>query len=129
MASDLRNGAYLAALLAHHFPKASPGKVADAVVVLQREARRAGARETRRCNEGCDDDKAFEAKHRGAEVRCLDALEAAGVGIPGACEGFHFAWVHLGGDPRGHCGALHIKGADGKRVPGGGFAEDGTPIF
>jgi len=117
--------AELAALLARHYPAATPDRVAFAVLAMQRAARAAKRFAEDRCN--YDLGEAREARRQRRE----DAAEAAVnawlasryLSPASAADEAHEspARLALGGDPRGACGRLHIPGQRGDGW-GDGFA-------
>ena len=132
--------ASLGALLARHYPEATPHSIASVVFAMQRATRTAKKFAEDQCNFDLgdpDDKRSAYARRRRAQdkaefaitERMFDAelivpeyrsTDCRRMGINGLPEA---ARLNLGGDPRGPCGRLIIPG-----VRGDGFG-DGFAIY
>lgn len=131
MAVDIERTGKLCAILARRFPDAAPHLLARAVVKAQRAGRSAKAAEERACNVSFPSDEAAEAfqlslKRKAARTLAMLAEACAGPDQPPA-EGLS---VTMGGDCRGPCAWLRVRGTDGEWMQGDGWdSEAGFPLY
>lgn len=108
-------GAYLAALLVHHYPASDPYQVSGAVAVMQMATHASKAWELKCCNDRMTEKREAAGEARIArlqgQVNGLLADAGCSVNNPIACGK---ATVRLGGDCRGPCGVLIILGSGGE---------------
>jgi hypothetical protein len=129
---DPKRTGELCAILARRFPDAFPHILAGAVVKAQRAGLSAKAAETYAANTGHASEEAadkFLAAMRRKAGRITAALAQACAGSQDNPPVAGVLMVSLGGDPRGPCGWLRIRGADGEWMRGDGWDSDaGFPL-
>lgn len=128
--------AFLAALLARHYPLAGSHAIGLVVADIQASTRRAKAFSEAWCSYDLgdvDDPKSRAGRKKKAEAkdadRINDTLRHPKLYAPGPYRGAFDpvpgpAYITLGGDPRGPCGRLHLL----PDLPGDGFG-DGYAIW
>lgn len=116
--------AYLAALLARHYPDAKPHVIGRVVYEMQAAARAAKGWETKRCNVPMSERQEDAGRKRidkmestvNDDLAKLPRWSDENNGKPDApCT------ITLGGDPRGPCARLHVPDESGDGF-GDGFA-------
>jgi hypothetical protein len=131
MAIDAERTGELCAILARRFPRAFPPRLARAVVAAQKAALRAKAMETRRCNVPMSEEEGERAQRsmgRSAHKVTMALAEACDIDF--SDPGVPVLAVVLGGDPRGACGYLRIRGACGGWARSDGWdPESGFPLY
>jgi hypothetical protein len=119
--------ATLAAILARHYPDATPHRVALAVDAMQRATRSARNFETNRCNYPMTEAQEARGQNRTAKAQAAINATLGDFTLYPAANPHRFpehvspATVSLGGDCRGPCGSLVVPGLRGDGW-GDGFA-------
>jgi hypothetical protein len=127
MSFDPARTAYLAATLAKRFPDCVPHMMAVAIVRLQRMALSAKAAAAKQCNVPMS-----EAEIDRADKRIANRAARIEAELMAACDApaDTLAVVAGGGDPRGPCAFLRIRGTDGAWMRGDGWDSGrGFPIY